>query len=390
LDLWRGIACLGVLVFHSAQYALFTYNGDWDTRPVAGALSPLLEFVGRGREGVTLFFVISGYCIAAAVDSARRKEGPVARYFARRIRRIYPPYWIALGLTIVLVTATAIAGFGWTFAQRLGPTNDIPLPHTLTAGQWLGNITLTETWRSNLPATSSLAFVLGQAWTLCYEEQFYAVCGLILWLCPRRMFAAAAVVSLLTAIAYARPSPYFIGTFLDGRWCIFAIGIGVYYTINYRGARSRIVLALFLLAIAVLAKVGPAPRFAREFVYASLFGIVLLGLHRWDARISSAPALRPLRFCGTICYSLYLVHWPVAKLVSHGTYLAGLTSPEMILFVSTPIGILSSIGAGALFHRHVERRFLNTPPPMLNRDGTPATHPRVEQRQATDDIVGIA
>ena len=46
--------------------------------------------------GVPIFFVISGYCISATADSARRKGLPARTYFWRRFRRIFPPYWIFL------------------------------------------------------------------------------------------------------------------------------------------------------------------------------------------------------------------------------------------------------------------------------------------------------
>ena len=46
--------------------------------------------------------------------------------------------------------------------------------------------------------------VLPNVWTLCYEEQFYALAALLLWLAPRRMFLAA---SVLTIAASQAPVP---------------------------------------------------------------------------------------------------------------------------------------------------------------------------------------
>ncbi|HXN41580.1 MAG TPA: hypothetical protein VN918_07325, partial [Myxococcaceae bacterium] len=50
LDAWRGIASLLVLVWHRYWLRTPITNGFW--------------------LGVQLFFVISGYCIAAAVDNS--------------------------------------------------------------------------------------------------------------------------------------------------------------------------------------------------------------------------------------------------------------------------------------------------------------------------------
>ena len=49
-----------------------------------GILGMLITFSHRLNAGVAMFFVISGYCITAAADSARRQQYSVGQYFARR------------------------------------------------------------------------------------------------------------------------------------------------------------------------------------------------------------------------------------------------------------------------------------------------------------------
>jgi peptidoglycan/LPS O-acetylase OafA/YrhL len=71
LDIWRGAACLMVVIFHASLYGLPADSAgrqdlDRATGLVAGVVSKLWL-------GVPLFFVISGYCIAVTSDSARRK-----------------------------------------------------------------------------------------------------------------------------------------------------------------------------------------------------------------------------------------------------------------------------------------------------------------------------
>src|SRR5688572_16597179 len=95
LDLWRGVACLVVVAYHAA---VFTHSDAFEERLRAdggGLCEWLLAAVGRFWFGVPVFFVISGYCIAASADAARAKRGGVGRYFVRRLRRIYPPLWAA-------------------------------------------------------------------------------------------------------------------------------------------------------------------------------------------------------------------------------------------------------------------------------------------------------
>src|SRR6516165_7858972 len=95
LDLWRGVACLLVVVYH----ATYIQCGI-ATEPSGGATSSVVQWlIGLTHwmdVGVPMFFVISGYCIAAAADGLRHSSRSVGNYFVRRIRRIYPPLWITI------------------------------------------------------------------------------------------------------------------------------------------------------------------------------------------------------------------------------------------------------------------------------------------------------
>src|SRR6185436_9334976 len=95
LDFWRGVACLSVVIFHSSYYASTEQEGP--------ALVWLMKVIGMFWLGVPIFFVISGYCIAATADRGRQIPASLGAYFQRRFRRIFPPYWIFLGASVLLV-----------------------------------------------------------------------------------------------------------------------------------------------------------------------------------------------------------------------------------------------------------------------------------------------
>src|SRR5262249_60508619 len=95
LDIWRGVACLMAVVLHSSFYVRYASLTE-ATRLENPVGSCLLLAVSRMGIGLPLFFVISGYCIAATADSSRRKSSGAGLYFKRRFRRILPPYWAAL------------------------------------------------------------------------------------------------------------------------------------------------------------------------------------------------------------------------------------------------------------------------------------------------------
>src|ERR1043166_3392561 len=179
LDHWRGVACLFVVIYHST----IVYLSTTASAAAPGWIGAALEWTHHLNVGVALFFVISGYCIAAAADSARRRNSGIGQYFVRRFRRIYPPFWIV----VVLSVATFfVLDYGWSAPLLSDPPWAQYRPWWYSPSQWIGNLTLTETWRHHVFGDLRGHFP-GQAWTLCYEEQFYFVTGMLL-LCARRRF----------------------------------------------------------------------------------------------------------------------------------------------------------------------------------------------------------
>lgn len=377
LDLWRGVACLLVVVFHSTSVAALSAEAPGGTGGGPGAF--LLDLTRIGWVGVPFFFVISGYAISATADVFRRQAGGAGTYFRRRIRRIYPPYWAMLALQVVLVFAIDVALRPGLLTSSIAP---IDRPWDLSVGQWLGNLTLTESWRATaLPFRSDQAFILGQAWTLCYEEQFYLVAGLAVLLWPRRYFAVAAALTAITVVAPFAAHAVGIrvaGFFFDGYWLAFAAGVLVYWQVNY-GARRNLPGVVLLLAgglgYAFLMRTGFGDR-GRDLAAAMGFALLLLPLHRFDARLTGSRLLRPLGFAGTICYSLYLSHAVVVRSLSQALYDAGLRDAGVTVAIVLPVCVAVAVVVGWAFHRLVERHFLNrTPGPSTSGFTSPATEP---------------
>jgi len=61
-----------------------------------------------GQLGVQLFFVISGFCIASAAVRASERSNGTLSFVQARLRRIYPPYFIA---TFFAIGISMLAGF---------------------------------------------------------------------------------------------------------------------------------------------------------------------------------------------------------------------------------------------------------------------------------------
>lgn len=110
IDWLRGVAALGVFVFHVTVVAGFPKR----TLPpfsIAGrTFGNILSPFSLGASGVSLFFVLSGFCLALQQLRAGRSRlpaGETGRYFRSRASRIVPAYWVA-----VLVSAAVILWMG--------------------------------------------------------------------------------------------------------------------------------------------------------------------------------------------------------------------------------------------------------------------------------------
>ncbi|HVW03329.1 MAG TPA: acyltransferase [Planctomycetaceae bacterium] len=357
LDFWRGLACLCVIVFHSTFYASAAHPFD-----AADPFAWLISASERMWIGVPIFFVISGYCITATVDSALRKGLPVQSYFIRRFRRIYPPYLICFAICIPFVELADRALPGLFTDDNHGFIR----PSWMSLSQWLGNLTMTEEWRHLFLPTESF-WLLGQAWTLCYEEQFYAITGLLLWCCPRRFFRGAALVSLFVLLV-SPVAPH--GTFADGYWLQFAAGALVFYYCVHAQPRQKWWLLLPLVCGVIYAlsdlnqllrQIG-GPRQSAFGAYT--FALLLIGLRPWDQPLSANIVTQPVSWCGRMCYSLYLVHMPIVKVISHGLWMLGVQSTMATCLITVPLCLLASILVGQLFYLRIERYFLNSREPV--------------------------
>ena len=134
LDMWRGVACLMLLLYHATFYAQLTFRAsDPGTWSLAGLP---LNLIRKCWIGVPIFFVISGYCISASIDSLRRRDHSLWDYFVRRVRRIYPPLWIMCGLTILFSFAMQFIPAVYAHCQQL------PKLSELTLWNWFGNLPL--------------------------------------------------------------------------------------------------------------------------------------------------------------------------------------------------------------------------------------------------------
>lgn len=304
LDGLRGVAILGVLLFHSG-------------------------LLPGGFLGVDLFFALSGYLITDLLlrESDRTATISLVAFWGRRVRRLLP------ALVVMLVVVTAVV---WSVAAP-----DI-VRSTLSDGPWV-QLNLVN-W--HLLAESAGYWdrfgpgrVFEHLWSIAVEEQFYLVWPALVLLLVRtgkasggRVAAAALAGSLVSLVLMvvlfdpADPTRVYTGT--DTRAFSLLPGAAV-ATEPVRAALARIpraavgtVLAVLVVGLGVFwwqadgtnsAWLFTGGLFVHSLTAALLIGLCVRGQH---TAIAGALSWPPLRRLGEISYSLYLWHWPVFVLVS--------------------------------------------------------------------------
>ncbi|HEU4414607.1 MAG TPA: acyltransferase [Candidatus Angelobacter sp.] len=336
IDAFRGLAAFGVVCHH--LYIGSSFN--------------------LGHICVMVFFVISGYCIAATSESCVRNGVGFGGFMWRRLRRIYPPYFFA----VLFFLATRY------LKQAVGAGNQI----SSSVMEWMQNLTLTQ-W-THLPfdpksfSAENTHLFVSAFWSLNYEEQFYllmavfAALAISFRLPIRRSVAVLAIPCLVWNVIYPSIS---YGLFVE-YWVHFAIGVIVYYRLCRSASRAATLATdLGLSAFAIMSLIGwyVHPTDARwvykEWAVVSLFGLALILLRRWDGAFRQSLWGRALCAFGLITYSLYLTHQFILrptraiadKLVAHGI-------PH---FLTIPIQMVELVLIATVFWYLCERPFLNRP-----------------------------
>ena len=211
LDGLRGVACLAVFVDHVEQYA------EWLSWP--HVYGPALQALGR--QGVELFFVLSGYLITYRMLAEQRDRGRVSisAFYVRRALRIWPLYYLVVFVAFALVP--------WLMHHAAGT-------YVRDAWSWYldgipgdGRLLLYVFLLPHVAYfTAPPVLCAAHLWSIGVEEQFYLVWPWLMRLAGRRplaMFAGVvlacfALNDLVTAYCSAideRDLPRFLSLFTD-------------------------------------------------------------------------------------------------------------------------------------------------------------------------------
>ena len=337
IDGLRALAVLAVLLFHARVPA-----------------------VSGGFVGVDVFFVISGYLITTLIATERAEARfSMARFYARRIRRILPALVLVLAATTVAAIPVLTPGVLRDYAVTV-----------IAAALMVANVHYFS--EAGYFAGPADRIPLLHTWSLSAEEQFYLIWPLLLTTLAakrneRAMCIVVFCVSLLASAWAARFAPEAGFYLLPTRAWELLLGamaaLGMFpvpRSAMVANAISIAGLAAILAAAGTFSRATPFPGVAALVPTVGALLILLSGVGQ-RAVVNRLLGTRPIVFVGLISYSLYLWHWPM--LVLTGAQLnRDLTGTEAagVLVLSFFVSCLS--------WRYVEQPFRRpTPSATTNR-----------------------
>jgi peptidoglycan/LPS O-acetylase OafA/YrhL len=338
----RFFAIALVVAFHLDDYVGRKAAG---AEPGAGAIEFAGRYLGNGNRGVQLFFVLSGFILAlpfAGHFLADRRRPSARAYYLRRLTRLEPPYVVAM--TGLALAAVVLGTLGAGDAAR----------HLAGSLGYVHNLVFGEPSRVN-----------GVAWTLEVEVQFYLLAPLLARvfairtrLHRRAVLVGAVVVAtgLQTAllgdgIGRAELSLLnFIQYFLLG--FLFA---DVYLTdwLESPSRDSRIWDAVALAGWPALLFVDLTADAGRWLLPPLLF-VLFLATFRGQAT-ARVFRIHLLTTIGGMCYTIYLLHYPLMSMLYRLTSGEGLDNYAADLVAQAAIVLPFVLAVSAVFFLAVER-----------------------------------
>lgn len=284
IDALRGVSALGIVAWHQLG---FTVN------------TPIF---GHAYKGVGLFFMISGFVMAAVYEDRLRRGLSAWRFGALRLARLYPLYFAGTLLGFVL----ALAGLG---LKEVGPSE-----------AWKALPAALVFWPGGLNSDSHLFPLDAPGWSLYLELAACLAYAFVLPVLTTRRLAVVVLAGfvLIECQLFAWPN-------LDGGWnresflvgvarVLYAFPAGVLLHRLWRAGRLPswrpplwAVCSLFVAIIAI--PPGGAVGRIEDLLISAVISPLLVVM---AANATYGPRqARVARLLGEPSYALYALHFPV-------------------------------------------------------------------------------
>jgi len=329
LQAGRAIAALLVVLFHNSQ-SIFVLPKYWGEKPFGN----VFDF---GDSGVMFFFVLSGFIILHAHYNDLGHPSQILDYAWKRIRRIYPVYWVILAMTLPIYFLNPQMGEG--YETHLG-------------------IILSSFALVHFDSPDAVILV---SWTLFHEVLFYALFAVALWR-PRVGFGVMAVWLLLSLLDLAPHSrSLLVDFYFSSLHLLFGFGMAAAWWV--RRARVKWPALATLCGVVIFLAAG----IERDEwdVLAVGWRAIFYGIGAALAVVGAVELEREgrlrvpawLRLVGDASYSIYLVHFLALSFLAKAVWKLGLAHavPAKMSFIL--LAVLAT-AMGVVWHVAVERPLL--------------------------------
>jgi len=325
LDALRGIAALGVVLYHFTS--LFSQRYQYVELQI---LFPL-PHENVGRYGVELFFIISGFVITMSLSRCDN----VTQFLISRFSRLFPTFWVSMTITSLVILWASGSG---------------------NIYQYLVNLTM-------MPTLFGVDNVDGSYWTLLYELVFYFLIAVIFKYSNNKISTPLMFGYLLLGV----------GAIALFYWWQVGIEIPFKLRILFMFPHFHLFIAGFLFH-----KMWVARTEKRRVEIHIVLGVLGLLLTQWlliftnEARINVLSSTcvtvffgtficviygkldflnnKALLYLGSISYSLYLIHQEIGYVLIDFMY----TYSQNAL-ISIGFGLVVIIVIAGILHKYVEQ-----------------------------------
>lgn len=343
LDGIRGLAALFVVLNHIFERA-------WPGYPGANHAPFWAAWMIYGRFAVIMFIALSGFSLGLGPARSGWRFKSIATYAHRRVWRILPPYWAALGFSLVMTW--------YVLAQP-----HLPVPNGKSVVVY--GLLVQDVFAVGNP---NRAF-----WSIAIEAQLYVLLPLLLLL-VRRVSARAMVglvAVIVVTIGVLGPHVALMNTalvkFTPDLAVLFAVGLlasGIVTAGEHTRSRpwAGYALAATMPVVALMVVKGSVwsnlNLFWLDLAWAPAIGCFLTAVAtsrpRFVVRFLDSRMPRSLGSCS---YSLYLTHLPIVIAVSYGLVLGRVAAGTPAFFVLAAILLPVTVCFARLFAAAFELPF---------------------------------
>ncbi|MCE9559073.1 MAG: acyltransferase [Armatimonadetes bacterium] len=338
----RGLAALYVVLGH------FCTMAD-PLRKETGVWANLMRPFWYGHLAVAAFIVLSGFCLQMSLfkGDANGGLGDLRKFLIRRCRRILPPYYACLALSLVVCVFVTTKHTGMPWSQYVPVTRGALVSHLLMFHN------LSPDWMYKIN---------GVLWSIAIEFQLYLLFPTFVRGLTTR-FGGILVTLVGLAVVYGVVANPILAKFYP--WYGFLFLVGMVAARFAFGPRKELVSRPLVgtMTIAGLFGVSAALSASKVVMWADLaMGLVvaatLILISNPKSTVGKILGFRPLAFVGTFSYSLYLIHHPILQVITHNLLKRGYRGVSELLPLFLELGLPLILVLSYAFFWCFERPFI--------------------------------